>query len=72
MSDKDFGFAFEKPDGWTKVELPCAEANSLREAIAAEPALATLTLSEVWCLHTCNLIWASEGAYHTGPWQDPE
>lgn len=67
-----FGFTFEPPPGWTKTELPCAEADSLKQALAADSSLSGLELTEVWCLRTCNMIWASEGYFYSGPWRDED
>jgi hypothetical protein len=66
--DKDFGFCFEKPPGWAKEEYPSVCANSLREAIANHPSLADLKLAEVWCLRSCNMIWASDNWQGCGEW----
>lgn len=67
-----FGFCFEPPPGWVATELPSAEASSLKEAIESNPTLSKLQLSEMWCLRTCNLIWASVGAGYSGPWRDED
>ena len=68
----DFGFAFEKPPGWNKKHFPYTEGNTLAEALVTDPSLVGLELSQVFCLHTLNMVWANQGAYFDGPWVDPE
>lgn len=67
-----FLFEFEPRTGDDPDDRYWAEANTLADAVAMYPHLAPLPLAEVWCLQTCNLVWASEGAYHNGPWRDSE
>ena len=71
MRKPDFIFVFDPPPDWTEEAFPSGVANSLAEAKATNPSLANLTLAQVWCNHSTNLMWASEGFFHDGPWVDP-
>lgn len=64
----DFGFFFAPHHLGEPYQ---ATANSLRDIIAHRPSVKYLELQEVWSLSDGNLVWASEGYYHDGPWVDP-
>ena len=58
-----FAFIFD-----TGGEDPAIEANTLAEARAADPSVATAPLSSVWCLRSVNRVW---GDMDGTEWQDP-
>jgi hypothetical protein len=61
----DFGFLFDGGgDGM------CVEADTLAAALRQRPDLSPERLQEVWCLHTCNLVWGFVD--DPTPWKDPE